>query len=84
MAEIKDEYIHLPRMDEEINYVERLFRACGHPGAIGSIDCVHVGWHKCQYKLKVQYARILVLVITRASHHLYSKLLKLKKFWPIV
>jgi hypothetical protein len=52
--EMKEDYIHLPRTEAKINHVERLFRACGHPGAIGSIDCVHIGWHKCRYTLKVQ------------------------------
>jgi hypothetical protein len=36
------------------NHVERLFRTCGHPGAVGSIDCVHIGWHKCRHTLKMQ------------------------------
>jgi hypothetical protein len=44
----------LPKTDAEINHVERLFRACGHPGAVGSIDCVHIGWHKCRHTLKIQ------------------------------
>jgi hypothetical protein len=54
MEEMKDEYIHLPQTDEEINHGERLFCACVHPGTIGSIGCVHVGWHKCRYTIKVQ------------------------------
>jgi hypothetical protein len=54
MEEMKDNHIHLPRTDEEINHIGRLFHACGHPGAIGSIDGVHIGWHKCRYTLKVQ------------------------------
>jgi hypothetical protein len=54
MWELKDEYIYLPWTKEEINHVERLFRTCGHPCAIGSIDCIRVGWHTCRYTLKVK------------------------------
>jgi hypothetical protein len=54
MWELKDKYIYFPWTEEGINHVERLVRACGRPGAIGSIDCVRVGWHKCRYTLKVQ------------------------------
>jgi hypothetical protein len=54
MEDKKEDYIQLPRKDAEINHVEILLRACGHPGAIGSIDFVHIGLHKCRYTLKVQ------------------------------
>jgi hypothetical protein len=54
MVEMKYEYIHPSRIDEEINYAERLLHACGHTGAIGYIDYVHVGCHICCYTLKVQ------------------------------
>jgi hypothetical protein len=43
---MRHDFIKLPKTDDEINHVERLFRAYGHPGAVGSIDCVHIGWHK--------------------------------------
>jgi hypothetical protein len=52
---IRHDYIKLPKTDDEINHVERLFCAYGHPGAVGSIDCVHIGWHKCRHTLKIQF-----------------------------
>jgi hypothetical protein len=51
---MRHDFIKLPKTDEEINHVERLFRACGHPGAVGLIDCIHIGWHKCLHTLKIQ------------------------------
>jgi hypothetical protein len=54
MYATKDEYIKLPRTEDEINHVERLYLNIGHPGCIGSIDCVHVGWNACKHTLKVQ------------------------------
>jgi hypothetical protein len=54
MYAMKDEYIKLPRTNDEINYVERLYRAVGHPDCIGSIDCVPVCCNACKHTLKVQ------------------------------
>jgi hypothetical protein len=51
---MKDEYIKLPCIKDEINHVERLYRAVGHPGCSGSINCVRVGWNEFKYTLKVQ------------------------------
>jgi hypothetical protein len=51
---IKDDYIHLPKTDEEINHVERLYHRIGFPGAIGSVDCVHLPWNSCRHTLRMQ------------------------------
>jgi hypothetical protein len=39
---MKDDYIQLPKMDEKINHVERLYHHIGFPVAIGSVGCVHL------------------------------------------
>jgi hypothetical protein len=51
---MRHDFIKFPKTDDNINNVERLLRACGHPGAVGLIDCVHIGWHKCRNTLKIQ------------------------------
>jgi hypothetical protein len=51
---MRHDFIKFPKTVDEINHVERLFCACGHPGALVSIDCVHIGWHKFRHKLKIQ------------------------------
>jgi hypothetical protein len=51
---MKDDYIHLPKMDEEINHVERLYHRIGFPGAIGSVDCVHLPWNSRRRTLRMQ------------------------------
>jgi hypothetical protein len=55
MYAMEDEYIKLPRTKDEINHVDRLYRAVGHPGCIGSFDCVHVCCNACKHTIKVQF-----------------------------
>jgi hypothetical protein len=45
MYAMKDAYMKLSRTEDKINHVERLYRAVGHPGCIGSIDCVNLEWN---------------------------------------
>jgi hypothetical protein len=49
---IKGDYIKMPTTKEEIEHVESLFRLVGHPSFLGSIDCVHIPWRKCTWKLQ--------------------------------
>jgi hypothetical protein len=51
---MKDDYIHLPKMDKEINHVERLYHYIGFPGAIGSLDCVHLPLNSYRHTLRIQ------------------------------
>jgi hypothetical protein len=51
---MKDDYIHLPKTNEEINHVEWLYHHIGFPGAIGSVDCVHLPWNSCRHTLRTQ------------------------------
>jgi hypothetical protein len=51
---MKDDCIHLPKTDEEINHVERLYYHIGFPRAIGSVDCVHLLWNSCRHTLLMQ------------------------------
>jgi hypothetical protein len=51
---MKDDYIHLPKTDEEINHVGRLHHRIGFPGAIGYVDCVHLSWNSCRHTLRMQ------------------------------
>jgi hypothetical protein len=44
---IRDEYIYMPRDDEELEAVMKRYEEVGLPGAMGSIDVVHVKWGRC-------------------------------------
>ena len=39
--------IKFPKTEEEIRHVVGLFERVGHPGCVGSVDCVHIVWDKC-------------------------------------
>jgi len=43
----RHEYIYLPRNAEELNVVMRSYEEMGLPGAMGSVDVVHVKWSNC-------------------------------------
>ena len=47
LYEIRDEYIHLPKDDDELKEVMSRYEEMGLPGAMGSIDVVHVKWSNC-------------------------------------
>ena len=48
MNSIKDEYIYMPRNDDEYrDVVGDEYTARGLPGCIGSADCVHIAWDQC-------------------------------------
>lgn len=38
-----DSWVYLPE-GEELKKVEEIYRKCGYPGAIGSVDCTHFKW----------------------------------------
>ena len=44
---IRSEYIYLPRDAEELQSVMARYEEVGLPGAVGSIDVVHVKWSRC-------------------------------------
>ena len=44
MNSIKHEYIYMPRNDDDYQHVVGEYTARGHPGCIGSVDCVHIAW----------------------------------------
>ena len=43
----RHEYIYLPRNAEELKTVMRSYEEMGLPGAMGSVDVVHVKWSNC-------------------------------------
>lgn len=45
-TDLREEWIRAPT-DEEVEETMRLYEQSGFPGAIGSIDCVHVWWDRC-------------------------------------
>lgn len=47
MWSIRDEYISLPRDEEELEQIMRRYEEVGLPGAMGSLDVVHVKWSSC-------------------------------------
>jgi hypothetical protein len=51
---MKDDYIHLPKTDEEINHVERLYHGIGFYRATGYPDCVHLPWTSFRHTLRMQ------------------------------
>ena len=42
------DHITMPETKEEIRHIMGLYKRNGHPGCIGSVDCVHVVWDKCR------------------------------------
>lgn len=55
MASLKDEYIYLPRNEEELRLITDDYQRYGFPGCVGSIDVVHVDWNKCPAELRNIY-----------------------------
>jgi len=51
MVTLYDDFVRVPHTAEEIAQVERLYRFCGLPGCIGSVDGVHVHWENCPVQL---------------------------------
>ena len=39
--------IRFPANEAEMRHVVGLFERVGHPGCVGSVDCVHIVWDKC-------------------------------------
>ena len=44
---VRDEYIFLPKDREQLRVVMKRYEEMGLPGAMGSVDVVHVKWSKC-------------------------------------
>ena len=44
---ISDDYIFLPKDEEQLRRVMRQYEEMGLPGAMGSVDVVHVKWSRC-------------------------------------
>ena len=47
-----DVFVTVPSTPEELAKVTGIYRRLGFPGAVGSIDCVHVRWDKCPFALR--------------------------------
>lgn len=47
MVDMKDEFISLPQHMNELNCVNKYYKAVGLPGCVGSMDVVHVKWANC-------------------------------------
>jgi hypothetical protein len=45
-------YVKPPTTPDEVKKVTTMYKLLGFPGAIGSIDCVHVQWDKCPVSLR--------------------------------
>lgn len=43
-----DKWVILPEGDE-LRKVEEVYRKCGYPGAVGSVDCTHIKWEACPH-----------------------------------
>ena len=46
---IKSDYIYLPRNSDELAFVGNQYASYGFPGAVSSIDVVHIAWANCPY-----------------------------------
>ena len=44
---IRSEYIYMPRDTEELQSIMKRYEEVGLPGAMGSMDVVHVKWSRC-------------------------------------
>ena len=47
-----DAFVFPPTTPEDVAKVTTIYRRLGFPGAVGSIDCVHVRWDKCPFSLR--------------------------------
>ncbi|CAN0217373.1 unnamed protein product [Scytosiphon promiscuus] len=60
-----DTWVKLP-VGEDLDQVEHIYRKCGFPGAVGSVDCTHFKWDGCPFseqrihKGKEGYASVVV------------------------
>jgi hypothetical protein len=78
MSSIKDDYIYLPRTDNELDFVTQQYERYGFPGCSGSIDVVKLGWDKCPssllnlYKGKEGYPSVGYQVVCSARRFIQS------------
>jgi hypothetical protein len=47
VASLSPEYIHLPRTPADLAHIMKKYDEVGLPGAVGSVDVVHVRWANC-------------------------------------
>jgi len=55
MSSLKDNYIYLPRDNDELRRITDDYQRVGFPGCVGSIDVVHVSWDRCPAELRNIY-----------------------------
>ena len=73
LSSIADKYIYLPRDEEELHRVMGDYEEVGLPGAVGSMDVVHVKWSNCpagdfnQVKGKESYPSLVFQCISHLS-----------------
>ena len=78
MMSIKDEYIHMPRDEAELEFVVDQYDCYGFPGCVGSIDVVQIGWSNCPsswlplFKGKDKHASIGFQVIVSARRFIQA------------
>lgn len=49
------QWIHPPESDSDIEFAEKSYRLAGTPGAIGSVDCVHLHYDRCPAQERSSY-----------------------------
>lgn len=64
-----DTWVRLP-VGEELKKADEMYRKCGYPGAIGSVDCTHIPW-ACRFSEKNNHTgkEGYSSVVVEASHH---------------
>ena len=70
--------VHPPRNEEEVKNAESLYRLCGFPACLSSMDGVHVAWDMCPamekhlHKGKEDYPTLVVNVHVGNNKFIYS------------
>lgn len=49
------EHVHLPRTEDELNNVMKVYALLGYPGCCFSMDCVHIKWKGCPFRHRNMY-----------------------------
>mmetsp|Transcript_14316 Transcript_14316/g.16648 ORF Transcript_14316/g.16648 Transcript_14316/m.16648 type:complete len:323 (+) Transcript_14316:290-1258(+) len=78
------EVIKLPETEEELRHVLGLYERKGHPGCVGSVDCVHVIWDQCPaglHSLCTGKEKVPTLAFEVVSSHT-KKILAVTKDFP--
>jgi len=50
-----EDEVHLPKTENELNKVLKVYSQLGYPGCCFSMDCVHIKWKNCPFRYRNQF-----------------------------